>query len=60
MSLFDFWAQLDYPIDSPHVIQGRGNNITPEEYYTQENYDNIYNMHVDWLKKEIKYILDNQ
>ena len=52
--------KLGFPEDSPHIFQGRNNNITPEEYYTQENYDYLYEKHIEWLQKEIKSIKCNQ
>ena len=37
--LGDIWAYLEFPPDSPHVFQGINNEITPEEYYTMQNYN---------------------
>lgn len=60
MELGDLYIQLNFPKDSPHIIQGRNNNITPDQYYTKENYDNLYKKHLLWLKNEIKFIQQNQ
>lgn len=60
MELSDSWIELGYPKDSPHIIQGRGNNIAVKDYYTQEFYDFLYERNVKWLKKEIKELLDIQ
>ena len=38
IELGDLWEKLGYPQDTPHIIQGRFNTFTPEEYYTEENY----------------------
>lgn len=53
IELGDIWAMLDFPDDSPHVFQGRNNSITPNEYYTQENYIKLLEKHREWVEKEI-------
>ncbi|HBC31433.1 MAG TPA: DUF2247 domain-containing protein [Clostridiales bacterium] len=53
IELGDIWASLDFPDDSPHIFQGRNNSITPNEYYTQENYISLLERHRMWLDKEI-------
>lgn len=53
IELGDIWALLDFPDDSPHVFQGRNNSITPNEYYTKENYIKLLEKHQEWLQKEI-------
>ncbi len=60
MNLTDLWIGLGYPSDSPHIIQGKDNNMTPKEYYTIENYNLIYEKNVEWLKKELEYLRINQ
>ncbi len=60
MNLTDLWIGLGYPGDSPHIIQGKDNNMTPKEYYTIENYNLIYEKNVEWLKKELEYLRINQ
>lgn len=56
MNLTNLWIGLDCPNDSPHIIQGKNNNITPQEYYTVENYNFLYDKNVEWLKKELEYL----
>jgi len=56
MNLTDLWIGLGYPSDSPHIIQGRDNHMTPREYYTVENYNLIFDKNVEWLKKELEYL----
>ena len=51
--LTDLWIGLDYPADSPHIIQGRGNNISPRDYYTKKNYDKLYAKNTAWLETEL-------
>jgi hypothetical protein len=53
-----FWNALDFPQDMPHVVQGLGNDITPNEYYTQENYRYLVDRHKAWLRSEIAAIAD--
>ena len=54
IELTDFWSKLGYSLDSPNIIQGVDNDLTPTEYYTQENLEKILDSHREWLKKEIK------
>lgn len=56
MELTELWVGFDFPNDSPHTFQGRYNEITPEEYYTQENYENLFNKNILWLNKEVSYL----
>lgn len=56
IELGDIWALFDFPNDSPHVFQGRNNDITPKEYYTQENYERLLEIHRKWLDKESAYL----
>ena len=60
MELTDLWIELGYPSDSPHVIQGRENNMSPQDYYTEENYEKLYNKNISWLKTELEYLRMNQ
>ena len=47
--LTSFWGQFDFPDDSPHIVQARSNSLTPQEYYTQENYESALKRHREWL-----------
>jgi hypothetical protein len=60
MELADLWSGFDFPEDSPHVIQGRGNEIAPQDYYTQENYDMLYQKNKVWLDSEVEDLRENQ
>ncbi len=60
MDLTDLWIGLGYPQDSPHILQGIGNNIAIKDYYTQEYYDFLYQRNVTWLKNEVRSIINNQ
>jgi hypothetical protein len=48
-----FWNALDFPGDMPHVVQGLGNELSPSEYYTQDNYRTLLDRHREWLRSEI-------
>ena len=50
----DVWAMFDFPDFSPHIIQGKNNNITPTEYYTEDNYITIKNVNREWAYKQIE------
>ena len=41
------------PKDSPHIFQGLNNGISPQKYYTLENYENLYDAHVKWLNDKL-------
>lgn len=58
IELGDIWALFDFPDDSPHVFQRRNNSITPNEYYTKENYIKLLEKHQEWLEKEIADLRD--
>ena len=52
IALTEFWEKFDYPDDSPHVVQGRGNHQDPQQYYTPENFLKIRKLHREWIKGE--------
>lgn len=56
MDLTELWIGLGYPVDAPHIIQGRDNTISPTEYYTQENYDILFEKNRKWLIRELEYL----
>ena len=57
LKLGDIWAALDFPEESPHIYQGRGNDITPKQYYTEENYRELLCKHKEWIDKEAKQLM---
>ncbi len=56
IELTELWAKLNFPDFSPHIVQGVNNDITPQEYYTSENYNNLLRKHFEWLEVELKNI----
>ena len=52
MALTEFWQNFGFPPDSPHEVQGRGNNIDPTEYYQDQNLQSLLDCHRDWVEKE--------
>jgi hypothetical protein len=56
LELGDIWSVFDFPIDSPHAYQGRNNSLTPEQYYTQDNYNILLEKHEEWIDKEIDFL----
>ena len=57
ISLTEFWDKFGYPDDSPHVVQGRNNQVSPTDYYTQENYLKILDAHKIWVENEISNLV---
>lgn len=53
MELGDIWLKLGIPQDSPHIFQGANNSISPQEYYTMQNYENLYQAHINWVKNKL-------
>lgn len=60
MGLTELWLELGYTTDSPHIIQGKDNSISPVEYYTDANYNYLYEKNKYWLENEINYLIQNQ
>jgi hypothetical protein len=60
VELGDIWSKFEFPEDSPHVIQGRNNSITPTDYYKSDNYEYLYNKNLAWIKEESEFIKNNQ
>ena len=56
IELGDIWAKFNFPSDSPHVFQGRDNSITPEHYYTQDNFNDLLRRHNEWIDLEVSQI----
>ena len=54
LELTNFWSSLEYPDYSPHQIQGVGNEISPQNYYTQENFKNAVEKHKNWIENECR------
>lgn len=60
IALRELWQKFGYMCDTQQIIQGLNNNIPLAEYYTLENYNDIYQKHIIWLKNEVTYLKDNQ
>ena len=56
IELNDLWVKLDFPKDSPCILQGVKNNISPQEYYTEKNYIYLYNRHLKWIRDKSDYL----
>jgi len=57
IELNSFWNEWGGAVSSPNIIQGVGNNISPSEYYTDENYITLVNNHQKWLNEELKQLI---
>lgn len=60
MGLTELWLELGYTADSPHIIQGKDNSISPVEYYTDANYNYLYEKNKCWLRDEVEFLIINQ
>ena len=60
MGLTELWLELGYTDDAPHVIQGINNNISPVEYYTDDNYNYLYKKNKQWLRDEVDFLIIHQ
>lgn len=58
LALGEIWTKLGFPDDSPHVFQGRNNNVSPKNYYTYENFMKLYKLHLDWIVNKLKILSD--
>ncbi|WP_165602840.1 DUF2247 family protein [Photorhabdus australis] len=56
LKLNEFWSLWGDSGDSPNIVQGVGNNLSPSEYYSEETYCLLMKSHQDWLDKEIKQL----
>lgn len=56
MELTSFWGSLEFPLDSPHIVQGRDNSIRPEEYFTQGFFREILDRHNEWVRGELSFL----
>lgn len=54
IEITEFWEKFSYPENSPHVVQGLYNNITPYEYYSKVNFDTVINMHKQWIENQLE------
>ncbi|HDK7169786.1 TPA: DUF2247 family protein [Clostridium botulinum] len=54
IEITEFWEKFSYPENSPHVVQGLKNSISPFEYYSKENFAIIINMHKQWIKSQLE------
>lgn len=58
VALTELWAAWGYPSDSPHVVQGLGNDMRPEAYFTSENLEALVTLHRNWVLDELRRLLD--
>jgi Uncharacterized protein conserved in bacteria (DUF2247) len=52
LALTEFWQEFGFPSDSPHVVQGRGNALTPSEYFRPETLEHTLARHYAWIERE--------
>lgn len=52
LGLTEFWSDAGFPTNSPHQVQGLGNEIGPKDYYTAKNFREALDRHRRWIEKE--------
>ena len=52
MALTEFWQKFGFPPDSPHEVQGKGNTVSPADYYQENNYQQSVSRHKAWIEQE--------
>lgn len=57
VELTEIWVSLGLPDDCPHIVQGRGNSLSSNDYYTEEMYETLKKRNFDWLDNEISCII---
>ncbi len=57
IALTEFWEQFDFPVDCPHVVQGRGNDLTAQQYFTAPFLDQMARKHANWLERERRLLM---
>lgn len=60
INITEFWLSWENPPESPHIIQGVGNALTPNQYYSEENLENIVDVHRVWVAKEMQELNSSQ
>lgn len=54
LALTEFWEKFGFPADSPHIVQGRGNAVAPNEYYSEDNFRRLLQQHATWMDSELR------
>jgi len=54
--IYEFWCNCEQPEELPFQLQGFDNNISPQEYYTVENYALQHSRLVRWVASEIEIL----
>jgi len=52
IALTEFWQGFGFPPDSPHEVQGKGNTLSPDDYYQEDNYHKLVSRHKAWVEQE--------
>lgn len=52
LEISEFWLDLKSPVDMPFQFQGIENQLTPQEFYTEEYLSKVVLSHENWLAAE--------
>lgn len=58
IELTEFWEKFSYPQSSPHRVQGKDNNLSPNEYYSEEFFYETVSKHREWIMEQIQGLKD--
>ncbi len=53
IELTEFWTDVSFPSDCPHLVQGKDSALSPQRYYTKDNYAQELDRHTKWIENEI-------
>lgn len=54
IELTEFWEKFGYPKNCPHIIQGKNNNLSPNEYFSNDFFNQMIIRHREWISQQIK------
>ena len=52
IELTDFWVYWKNPADKPHIIQGVDSDMSPIDYYSDDNFNKLLKAHQIWIIEE--------
>lgn len=56
IGLTDFWLYWENPADKPHIIQGIDSDMSPTDYYSDDNFNKLLKAHQIWIIEERRRI----
>ena len=53
-------GNLFFAEGTDNSVEGKDNSISPVEYYTDANYNYLYEKNKHWLKDEVYFLIHNE